>query len=80
MKSEQSIIFNGCPSIYMLSKLGRGFQILLYVETIRVLATFDNIFAMMVEACLDFGGLRLEKLGAKLVGMGCDGSSVFQGG
>jgi len=51
--------------------------ILLYVETIRVLATFDNIFALMFEACLDFGGLGLEELGAKLVGMGCDGSNVF---
>jgi hypothetical protein len=26
MKSQQSIILKGCPSIYMLSKLGRGFQ------------------------------------------------------
>jgi hypothetical protein len=34
----------------------------------------------MVKACLDFSGLGLEELGAKIVGMGCDGSSVFQGG
>jgi len=54
--------------------------ILLCVETIRVLATFDNIFVLMVKACLDFSGLGLEELGAKIVGMGCDGSSVFQGG
>jgi hypothetical protein len=31
----------------------------------------------MVEACLDFGGLGIEKLGAKVVSMGCDGNSVF---
>jgi hypothetical protein len=47
----------------------------LYVETIGVLA--DNIFVLMVETCLDFGGLGFEELGAKIVNMGCDGSSVF---
>jgi hypothetical protein len=36
--------------------------ILLCDETIKVLATFDNIFALMVEACLNFGGLGLEEL------------------
>jgi hypothetical protein len=35
--------------------------ILLYVEIVGVFATFDNIFALMVETCLDFGGLGLEK-------------------
>jgi hypothetical protein len=59
MKSQQLIIFNGCPSICMLSKLRRGFPILFCVETIGVLATSNNIFVLMVEACLDFGGLRL---------------------
>jgi hypothetical protein len=54
--------------------------IVLCDETIKVFATFDNIFALMVEACLNFGGLGLEELGVKLVGMGCDGNSVFQGG
>jgi hypothetical protein len=51
--------------------------ILLCVGTIRVLATFDNIFALMVETCLDFGGLGFEELRAKLISIGCDGSSVF---
>jgi hypothetical protein len=51
--------------------------IFLYVEIVEFLATFDNIFVLMVEACLDFGGLRLEELGVKLVSMGCDGNSVF---
>jgi hypothetical protein len=31
----------------------------------------------MVNALLDFGGVRLQELGTKLVNMGCDGSSVF---
>jgi hypothetical protein len=31
----------------------------------------------MVKALLDFGGLRLQKLGTKLVNMGCDGTNVF---
>jgi hypothetical protein len=31
----------------------------------------------MVEACLDFGGLRLEELRVELVILGCDGNSVF---
>jgi hypothetical protein len=33
----------------------------------------------MIEACLDFNGIGLEELGAKLVSMGCDRNSVFQG-
>ncbi len=44
-----------------------------------VLATSYNIFALLVEGYLDFGGLGLEELGAKLVNMGYDGSNVFQG-
>jgi hypothetical protein len=51
--------------------------ILLCVETIGVLTISDNILVLMVEACLDFGGLGFENLGAKVVSMGCDGSSVF---
>ncbi len=31
----------------------------------------------MFDACLDFGGLGLEELGAKFVSMGYDGSDVF---
>lgn len=36
--------------------------ILLCVETVKVFITSDNIFALMVETCLDFGGLGLEEL------------------
>jgi hypothetical protein len=35
------------------------------------------MFVLMVEACLNFGGLILEELGVKLVSMGCDGNNVF---
>jgi hypothetical protein len=49
----------------------------LSVETIGVLATSNNIFALMFDACLDFGGLGLEELGAKFVSMGYDGTSIF---
>jgi hypothetical protein len=51
--------------------------ILLCVETIGVLVTFDDIFVLLVEACLDFGGLGFEELAAKVVNMGCDGSNVL---
>jgi len=33
----------------------------------------------MIEVCLYFNGIGLEELGAKLVSMGCDRNSVFQG-
>jgi len=33
----------------------------------------------MLVAMLRFGGLTIEKLGAKFTSMGCDGKSVFQG-
>ncbi len=41
------------------------------------LATSNNVFNLMVKALLNFGGLRLQELGTKLVNMGCDGSSVL---
>ncbi len=31
----------------------------------------------MVKSLHDFGGLRLEDLGGKIVNMGCNGSSIF---
>jgi hypothetical protein len=33
----------------------------------------------MVKVFSDFGGLRLEILGAKLVNMRCESSNMFQG-
>jgi hypothetical protein len=33
----------------------------------------------MLEVLLDFGGLRLEELGAKLVNMGCESNNMFHG-
>ncbi len=34
---------------------------------------------LVVKCLLTFGGLGMEELGGKLVSMGYDGSSVFQG-
>ncbi len=47
--------------------------------TLGTFATFNNIFGLMLKCLIDFGGLGLEGLVGKLVGIGCDGSSVFQG-
>ncbi len=33
----------------------------------------------MVKSLHDFGGLRLEDLGGKMVNVGCNGSNIFQG-
>jgi hypothetical protein len=53
--------------------------IFLCVEKISVSTTFDNIFGLMLEALLDFGGLKLAELGAKLVNMGCESNNMFHG-
>ncbi len=42
-------------------------------------ATSNNIFVFMLKCLLQFGGLRLEEFCEKLVNIGCNGSSVFQG-
>ncbi len=63
----------------MVVQAWKRIPIFLCVETIAVFATSNNIFVLMIEIYLDFGGLRLEELRAKLVNMGCDGNSVFQG-
>ncbi len=41
--------------------------------------TFNNIFALMLKCLLEFGGLGLKELCEKMVNIGYDGSSVFQG-
>ncbi len=41
--------------------------------------TSDNIFVLMLKCLLEFGGLRMEELGEKLVNIGCNVSSMFQG-
>jgi hypothetical protein len=33
----------------------------------------------MLIAMVTFGGLSVEQMGAKLISMGCNGSSMFQG-
>ncbi len=42
-------------------------------------ATSDNIFGLMLKCLIDFGGLGFKSLVGKLVSIGCDGNSVFQG-
>jgi hypothetical protein len=49
------------------------------METISMFATSNNIFVFMLKCLLEFGGLSLEELCEKLVNIGCNGSSVFQG-
>ncbi len=64
---------------FYVVQASKRIPILLWIETIGVLATSYDIFVLLVEGYLDFGGLGLEELGAKLVNMGYDGSNVFQG-
>ncbi len=64
--------------LYMVQQWKR-IPILLYMETINMFATSNNIFVFMLKCLLEFGGLRLEEFCEKLVNIGCNGSSVFQG-
>ncbi len=64
---------------FYVVQASKRLPILLWIETIGVLATFNNIFVLLVEGYLDFGGLGLEELKVMLVNMGYDGSNVFQG-
>jgi hypothetical protein len=45
-----------------------------------MLATFNNIFFLMLKFLFEFDGLRLEELVGKLVSIGCDNKIVFQSG
>jgi hypothetical protein len=40
-------------------------------------STFYTIFVLMVKSLHDFGGLKFEDLGGKVVNMGCNGSNIF---
>ncbi len=40
----------------------------------------NNVFHLIVNAMVTFGGLNVEQLGAMFISMGCDGNNVFQGG
>jgi hypothetical protein len=53
--------------------------ILLYVEIVIMFAT-SNIFVLILKFLFEFDGLGLEELVRKLVSIGCDDRSVFQGG
>jgi len=64
--------------LYVMQKWKR-IPILLCVEVVSLFTTFDNIFSLTIKCMLDFGGLKVEELVRKLVSIGCDGSSVFQG-
>ena len=39
----------------------------------------EHLYDLLVSTLVDVTGLSEEQLGAKLVGMGCDGASVMQG-
>jgi len=57
----------------------RRIPILLCVETICMSTISKNMFAFMLKCLFEFGGLGLEELCEKLVSIGCNGSSMFQG-
>jgi hypothetical protein len=73
--------FKCCQFTIMWSKDGRKLQLNhLWIETVGVFATCDNMFFyMVVKVLLDFGSLRMEELWGKLVSLGCNGSSISQG-
>ncbi len=53
-------------------------RIFFCVEIIGILfSTFDNIFSLIVKFLQDFGGLRLEDLGGKMVSIMGYNSNVF---
>ncbi len=53
--------------------------ILFCLNQVSVYATSNNIFVLMFKWFLEFGGSRFKTSGGKLVNMGCNGTSVFQG-
>lgn len=53
--------------------------ILFCLDQVNVYATSNNIFVIMFKCFFEFSGLTLKTLGGKLVNMGCNGTSVFQG-
>ncbi len=64
---------------YYVFQVQRGFQSSFELKQLGSLPILTTYFALLVEGYLDFGGLGLEELGAKLVNMGYDGSTMFQG-
>jgi hypothetical protein len=52
--------------------------IFLYVKTIGVFSTLNNIFSLVLKCLLEFGGTSLDELGGKLANMGFERSNVFQ--
>jgi hypothetical protein len=56
----------------------KSIPIHLCVEIVGISATSNNVFGLIVKNLLNFGGLKLDELGAKLINMGYDGNNVFQ--
>ncbi len=54
------------------------FLMFLYVETKVNLPFLIIFFSLVLKCMINFGGVKLEELGKKLVNMGCDSNSVFQ--
>ncbi len=53
----------------------RRIPVLLYVETMGMFATFNNIFGLMLKCLINFGGLGLKDLVREPVNIG----NTFQG-
>jgi hypothetical protein len=58
-------------------QLWKKILILLCVLTMGMLATFDNIFSLMLKCLVEYGGLGLEQLVGKLINNRCNDSNVF---
>jgi hypothetical protein len=52
-------------------------SILLCIETVSTM--FEHVLRLLLKSLAKFGGLGMEKLIRKVVSMGCDGNSIFQG-
>jgi hypothetical protein len=53
--------------------------ILVCVKKVDVQGTTSNVFQLMLRSLDSFAGVSAKDLGLKLISMGCDGNSVFQG-
>jgi hypothetical protein len=69
-----------CLSIHLyVVQQWKRIPILLSMEIVNMFATSNNILVFMLKCLLKFRRLRLEEFCEKLVNIGCNGSSMFQG-
>ncbi len=54
--------------------------LLICVEKFGVQGIANNVFHLIVNATITFGGLNVKQLGTMFISMGCDGNDLFQDG